>query len=143
MIVYADTSFLVSLYGSDADSAAATAAAQRQPLFLLAPYGETEFLNAIELRVFREEWTRNEARVVHEKFLQHVAAGMLHTETLPPEVWKEALNLSRRYTATVGIRSLELLHVASARILKPDAFCSFAKQQCKLAKALGLRLAPV
>lgn len=143
MIVYADTGFLVSLYGGDANSAAATAVVQGEPVFLLTPLVEAEFLNAVELRVFRKQWTRREARVVTEKFLQHVGAGVFQTEPFSPEVWKEALTLSRRHTAALGIRTLDLLHVAAVKVLKPDAFYTFDQRQGKLAKAERLRVAPV
>jgi len=38
---------------------------------MLTPLGEAEFTNAAELRVFRKERTRQQARSVHELFLQH------------------------------------------------------------------------
>lgn len=142
MTVYADTGFLVSLYGGDSNSEAATAAVQGQPFFLLTPLGETEFVNAIELRVFRKDWTRREARAVHEKFLEHVAGGVFQQQALNDDLWKEAIHLSRRHTAAVGIRTLDLLHVASAKLFRPDAFCSFDQRQRKLAKALRLRVIP-
>ena len=58
MIAYADTGFLVSLYGQDSNSATATTLVRSKPVFLLTSLGEAEFINAVELRVFRKEWTR-------------------------------------------------------------------------------------
>jgi predicted nucleic acid-binding protein len=142
LIVYADTGFLISLYGEDANSAAASAVVRGKPVFILTPLGEVEFMNGVELRVFRKQWTRQEAQVVNEKFLQHQGAGLFQIESLGPEVWQAALTLSRRHTAILGIRTLDLLHVASVKVLKPDAFYTFDERQRKLAKAERLRVAP-
>lgn len=43
---------------------------------MLTSLGEAEFTNAVELRVLRKEWTRLEARSVHDLFPQHQAAGV-------------------------------------------------------------------
>ena len=142
MIAYADTGFLVSLYGQDAHSDAATALVKSKPVFILTPLGEAEFTNAVELRLFRKEWTRAEARSVHESFLQHQAAGVFRVEPIGSDVWEKALVLSRRYTAKFGARTLDLLHVVAALVLKPDAFYTFDKRQRKLARAERLRVLP-
>ena len=53
---YFDSSFLVSLYTPDANSAAAAARIRHaiRP-FPLVPFGELELINAIQLRLFRRE----------------------------------------------------------------------------------------
>ena len=142
MIAYADTGFLVSLYGQDDHSATATALVKSRPVLILTPLGEAEFTNAIELRVFRNEWTRREARFVHEHFLQHQAAGVFRMESLSSEAWEKALILSRRYSAKLGTRTLDLLHVAAALVLKPEVFYTFDMRQHKLARAERLRVLP-
>jgi hypothetical protein len=142
LIAYADAGFLVSLYGQDDHSAAATAVVASKPVFILTPLGEAEFTNAVELRVFRKEWTRREARLVHEHFLQHQGAGVFRLEPLGSEVWEKALILSRRRSAKLGTRTLDLLHVAAALVLRPDVFYTFDERQRKLAKAERLRVLP-
>ena len=142
MIAYADTGFLVSLYGQDGHSPAATALVKSKPILMLTPLGEAEFTNAIELRVFRKEWTKWEARSVHQLFLDHCAAGLFRSEALSSDVWDQATALARRYSAKFGSRTLDILHVASALILKPDAFYTFDKRQRKLAEAEQLRVLP-
>lgn len=142
MIAYADTGFLISLYGEDDNSAQATALIQARPVFILTPLGEMEFLNAIELRVFRKEWTRREARAVRQEFLHHQGTGFFQMEPSGSEVWQTARNFSRRYTAKLGLRTLDLLHVAAALAFKPDAFYSFDQRQRKLATAEGLTVLP-
>jgi predicted nucleic acid-binding protein len=142
LIVYADTGFLVSLYGQDDHSAAATALVRSKPVFILTALGEAEFTNALELRVFRKEWRRQEARSVRELFLRHQAAGIFRAEPLTSEVWEKALLLARSYSAKLGTRTLDLLHVASVLILRPDVFYTFDKRQRKLAKVERLRVLP-
>jgi predicted nucleic acid-binding protein len=142
LIAYADTGFLVSLYGQDDLSATAAELVKSEPVFMLTPVGEAEFINALELRVFRKEWTRREARSVRDVFLQHQAAGVFRPAPLGSEVWEKALALARRHSSKLGARTLDLLHVASAILLKPDVFYSFDKRQRKLAKAERLRILP-
>jgi predicted nucleic acid-binding protein len=142
LIAYADTGFLVSLYGQDDHSATATSLVRPRPVFLLTPLGDAEFTNAIELQVFRKQWTRREARAVHTEFEQHQAAGVFRIERLESEVWEKALTLSRRYSARLGTRTLDLLHVAAALALNPDVFFSFDERQRKLANAVRLHVLP-
>ena len=76
MIAYADTGFLVSLYSQDSHSLiASTLIRSSKPTFILTPLGETEFTNALQLRVFRKEWASRDARLVRESFEQHQAAA--------------------------------------------------------------------
>ncbi len=142
MTAYADTGFLISLYAEDADSAKATALVKTKPVFILTPLVEAEFTNAVELRVFRKQWTRREADAVREHFLRDQGAGVFQMEPFDSDVWQTALNLSRRYTARLGVRTLDLLHVAAAAVLKPDAFYTFDERQRRLAKAERLPVLP-
>jgi predicted nucleic acid-binding protein len=142
LIAYADTGFLVSLYGQDEHSVVATALVRSKPVFILTALGEAEFANALQLRVFRKEWTLREARSVYEVFLHHQADGVFRSEPLTSEVWEKALVLARRYSAKFGTRTLDLIHVASAVTLRPDAFYTFDRRQSKLAKAQRLRVLP-
>jgi predicted nucleic acid-binding protein len=96
----------------------------------------------VQLQVFRKQWTRREARLVQEQFLQHQSAGVLRIEPLRSEVWEKALALSRRHSAKLGTRTLDLLHVAAAVVLRPDAFYTFDERQKKLAKVERLRVLP-
>ena len=142
MIAYADTGFLISLYGQDAHSATATGLVKSKPVFLLTPLGEAEFTNAVQLQVFRKQWTRREARLVQEQFLHHQAAGVFRVEPLGAEVWEKALVLSRRHSSKLGTRTLDLLHVATAIVLSPDVFYTFDERQGKLASAERLQVLP-
>lgn len=142
MIAYPDPGFLVSLYGEDNHSPAATELVKCHPVFMLTSLGEAEFINALELRVFLNAWTRQEAREVYKEFLASQNAAIIRSEPFPPGAWERAVVLSRRHGAAWGTRTLDALHVASAVILKPDAFLTFDKRQSQLARAEGLRVLP-
>ena len=115
MNVYADTSFLVSLYGRDPHSPAALSEVKRRrPIFLLTPFGEAEFTNAVQLRIFHKEWTPAEARAVAEEFLEDVRTGILRIEGLPLGVYELAHTLSRRRTPKLGTRTLAQLRQFNA-----------------------------
>jgi len=116
--------------------------ANSRPTFLLTPLGEAEFVNALELQVFRKGWTRRQAREVYDEFLASQAAAVIRSEPFPPEAWQRAAILSRGHGALLGTRTLDVLHVASALVLKPDVFLTFDKRQHQLAKAEGLRVLP-
>ena len=142
MIAYADTGFLISLYREDDHSAAASALIQSNPVFLLTPFIEAEFTNALQLAVFRKRSTIDETRMIHESFAQHQLSGVLRAVPLSSEVWESAVALSHRHTAKLGVRTLDVIHVAAALVLTPDVFFSFDERQRKLARAERLRLLP-
>lgn len=142
MIAYADTGFLISLYADDHNSVPARALTGNRPVFVLTPFGETEFLHVLQLRVFRKEWTYREASAVRDIFLVHQRAGLFHPEPFSPEIWQTAQTISFRHAAKLGVRTLDLLHVAAVLNLKPDAFYSFDERQRRLAKAEGLDVLP-
>lgn len=143
MNAYADTGLLISLYGQDANSGSARSLGQRhQPTFVLTGFGEAEFANACQLCVFRRQWTSSEARLVREAFRSDIHAGVFRLEEVPVHVWSLAETLSEQHAAALGTRMLDVLHVAIALLLNPEAFCSLDRRQRRLARASGLRVLP-
>jgi predicted nucleic acid-binding protein len=69
-----------------------------------------------------------------------MAAGRF---TIADILWRSALNrateLSRAYTPTLGVRSLDVLHVACALELGRRFFLTFDTRQLELAKVSGLK----
>ena len=109
---------------------------------MLTGFGEAEFANACQLCVFRKQWTSSEAREIRETFRSDIRAGVLHLEDVPVQVWRLAETLSDQHAAALGVRVLDVLHVAMAVLLKPDVFCSFDERQRTLARAKGLHVLP-
>ena len=139
MSSYLDSSLLTSLYAPDAHSVAAREyLLQAAGPFLLTPFGEAELTNAIELRVFRREITAAQARAALARLAAHIADAVFHAAPVPAAVYDVARQLSRRHTATLGTRTLDILHVAAALVLHADSFYTFDRAQAHLARAAGL-----
>jgi hypothetical protein len=69
------------------------------------------------------------------------ASGDMRPMPLPAYVlWQEAERISRAHTPAIGVRTLDLLHVAAARVLKATRFCTFDTRQHALVRAAGLQI---
>jgi len=137
--VYPDTSFLVSLYSPDLHSARAAAQVARlRGVLLLTPLSELELINALELRIFRKDATTTEVRRARAEFEEHARSGVFELEAMPTTVYKRARQISRKQTALRGLRTLDILHVASALLLRAERFWTFDQLQFELASAEGL-----
>ena len=105
---------------------------------LITPLGELEHVNAVRLRLFRKEMSMAEARAVNAAFRADLEGGVYALRAPPGEVFTRANQLAAKFTARLGTRSLDILHVAAAIVLRADAFHTFDDRQRKLAKAAGL-----
>jgi predicted nucleic acid-binding protein len=139
--IYADPSFLVSLYIPDANSSAAlrTMQASSGDRFVTA-LCELEVVNAFGLRVFRKQASPAEANAALTNFEKDLHEGLFQLRGLPERVFERAKQLSQQTTAKLGTRTADLLHVAAALELGVDCFYSFDQQQRKLAHAVRLKL---
>jgi len=144
MAAYADTSALVSLYTPDSNSQHASALfRESEDLFLVTPFGESEFVNSIELRVFRKEISSSDAEKTLRDFQKDLDAKMfLAARPVPPEAYDRAQLLSRRYTRQIGVRGMDVIHVAIALEMNDEMFFTFDKNQGNLAKRAGLAVRP-
>lgn len=139
MSAYADTSFLVSLYILDANSAQAADRMQRMQLpVIVTQFSELELINALQLRLFRRELPPAKIRAAYATFREDVAGGILSFIPTSDAIYTEARRISRRWTRTLGTRTLDVIHVASALVLRADAFHTFDERQRKLARAVKL-----
>ncbi|MGH7946478.1 MAG: type II toxin-antitoxin system VapC family toxin [Opitutaceae bacterium] len=142
MSAYVDTGFLCSLYAPDDHTRKAVARMARQPLPLPFVWlHQLELRNALRLRVFRGEITGAQRDASLNTMLADLAAGVL-AHGAPPlgEVMTEAERLSALHSETIGTRSLDILHVASAVVLGAKEFLTFDQRQAALAKAAGLKV---
>lgn len=140
MKIYADSSFLVSLYSADSNSAAASSTMEASSgECLVTTLGELEVVNAFGLRVFRKEVSAAQARESLLDFEKDLRDGSLQLRGLSDAILEQAGQLSRQTTAKLGTRTAELLHVAAALELGADYLYSFDRQQRKLARSVGLK----
>jgi predicted nucleic acid-binding protein len=141
LIVYADTSFLFSLYVPDANSSAAAAIMKRlKPPLLATDFAEFEFINALNWRIFRKELRAAEEQAVLLSFSRDIHAGALRILPISSTTFAQARRIARTHTRLLGTRALDVLHVASALALRATTFCTFDKNQASLAAALALRI---
>jgi hypothetical protein len=144
MKAYADTGFVVSLYKAETTSAeAAQAMSQLQAPVLLSQLGELELHNAFPLAVFRGEIDPTSALRKKQLFAEDLAKGVFFIQPVPAAaLYQKAIELAERHSATLGTRSLDLMHVAAALILKADLFLSFDERQRNVAEAEGMEIGP-
>jgi predicted nucleic acid-binding protein len=106
----------------------------------LTHHGRTELINSIALAAFRNEISLDAAETSWLALDQAFQAGAFRQADL---LWRAALNrageLSRRYSAQFGTRSLDVLHVACALELQAKHFLSFDQRQIALAETVGLK----
>ena len=141
MTIYAEPSFLVSLYAPDANSEAALRTMQATVgELLITPLGELEAVNAFRLRVFRRHASSVEADTALANFENDLREGIFQFRDLPEPIFERARQLSRQTTAKLGTRTADLLHVAAALELGADYLYSFDQQQRKLARTVHLKL---
>jgi hypothetical protein len=114
MPAYADTSFLARVYTPHADSTKAVAWVQRATQALpLTPLHRHELRNAVRLRVFRGEVTPDQRQEAFREIDADLADHVLTHAAIPwTDVFREAESLAAAHTESLGVRSMDLLHVA-------------------------------
>lgn len=139
-----DTSFLFSLFGNDPHTSAAQAWARRtqRPLAVTA-LQRYELANAIRFAAFRKAISSTDATASLAAFDADLKHGTLQmTPCDLAAVVNEAERLSELHTLLGGHRSFDILHVATARVLRAAMFLSFDVNQRKLASAANLSIGP-
>jgi predicted nucleic acid-binding protein len=137
---YADTSLLFSLYSTDANSPKADAwrTANPNPLPFTA-FHRLELRNALNLAVFQKRLTPVEIQSAWQEVETDIAAGLLVvTGGLWHRVFGEAEAIAANHTSAIGCRTLDVLHVAAARLIGTTEFCTFDTRQFALAGQIGL-----
>lgn len=147
MIAYPDTSFLCSLYREQdhTDAAIAHRSQMTEPL-RVSRLLDFEFRQAIRLQVWlhqqdkKKGYGQKEADQMLADWASDIATGVVEIIPVDHEaVLRLAEFLSSTYTPSGGNRTLDILHVATAKHLSAKDFLSFDARQKKLAKSIGLR----
>lgn len=103
-------------------------------------FGEFEFTNAVAWRVFRKQVLVGQQSAVFDAFEKDIEEGMIRITPIPAAAFARAKQIARTQTPVIGNRALDVLHVASALVLRADTLFTFDSKQAKLASALGLRV---
>jgi len=141
--LYLDSSLVVKLYVPETNSAAVIKfiEARRQPL-VVTRHLSLEVQTAIRRRVFDQSLPADRAKQAIQNFNRDVGSGDVFNDPALDlhEVYGRALRLSRDWADTLGVRTLDILHVASALELKLDEFATGDERQAKLAERCGLKV---
>ncbi len=144
MDAYFDSAIIVKLYVQEANSAEAIRLVSSQT----APYALTswqvlEVRNAIRLKGFRHEVTPIEVTQSIAALEQDIGAGRwVRPSHTVAAVELKAEELSAGHAATLGCRTLDIIHVAAALVMGAKEFVTFDHRQAALARTAGLAVKP-
>jgi predicted nucleic acid-binding protein len=140
--VYVDPSALLKLYLKEPESRAMAAWRSKfgDPV-LVTHHGQVELINGIGLALYRGMITDETHDAALAALDDDFAQGRYRqTDVLWRATLKRAADLSREHTPTLGCRSLDILHVASAIELELSHFATFDARQQQLAQTVGLKV---
>lgn len=140
--IYADPSALLKLYLKEPESRAMADWRKKvgDPL-LVTHHGRVELTNGIGLAAYRGIITDK----IHDAAMAALDDDFAQGRYRPGDVlWratlKRASELSRQHTRSIGCRSLDIVHVASAVELEFRYFATFDVRQQELARLAGLKV---
>jgi predicted nucleic acid-binding protein len=140
--IYVDPSALLKLYLSEPESRAMASwrAKVGNPL-LVTHHGRVELANGIALALYRAAINDE----IHAAALAALDDDFEQGRYRQADIlWRATLNragaLSRQHTRSIGCRSLDLIHVASAIELGMKHFVTFDLRQQQLARSVGLKV---
>ena len=144
MKTYFDSAVLVKAYCLEATSPQALVLIKRASAPLpITPLHSLEIRNALRLKRHRKELTESQLRGALQSLDDDIASGFLQAvEHDLQAVYQQGELLSAAHAVSTGARSLDVLHVAAALILKAGEFVSFDRRQRSLAVRAGLRISP-
>lgn len=147
MKIYADTSFLASFYiATDALHGDALAIYQtwtKPPRLPLTPFGMLELRNVFSRLQHKGKMHMGDARQCEQYIKQDINDGVLDARPLLAYEWMEAaMDIAEKVTPITGTRTLDVLHLAHARLNGAKTILSFDKNQRLAARAAGLAVIP-
>ncbi len=144
MSAYADSSFLLKLYIREPETVAAWQTVN-------SGIGELSFTNLLRLEMTNgirrcaasRKITNSQAARALRLLRAHLQSPLYARVGVPWEsIYRRALRLSRKHAETLHVRSLDLLHVATALEIGATEFLSFDDRQRRTASAEGLNVLP-
>ena len=142
--VYVDSGVLVKLYCAEPDSPRAAALVQQHPPPLpVTDWQQLEVRNALRLKAFRSELTAGQLAQALLDLDADLASGLfIRTPVQADALHAAAEDLSAQFSTTIGCRSLDILHVAAARLLAATTMITLDVRQASLARQVGLIVLP-
>jgi hypothetical protein len=140
--LYVDSSVLRWLYVHGAKSSAVARWRHRMsPAMPVTRFGRVELTNAIAAAAFRGELDADGRDRAWQALAEDLGSGALVLTDIPwRAVLDRAADLGRQYTPVLGVRSLDILHVASALELDARQMATYDDRQGRLGQACGLKV---
>lgn len=140
--VYFDTSVIVKLYVlEDGSEEIFNFIKKNKKPLLLNQLQETELNNAFSLKAFRKEMSSIQLSALTTKFQRDIAMGRFVRQKVDwSNIWKLAQKLSKKYSISIGCRTMDIMHVAIASHINASFFFTNDERQKKLALALGMNV---
>ena len=144
MTTYFDSGVIVKLYVPEPNSAEAIRLVTAcTPPVLLTDWQAIEVRNAFRLKRFRREITTPQLRAALRAFAEDERLGRWQRPPLDLEqTLRRAELVSSKLAASLGCRTLDVIHVAAALVLGVRELASFDLRQRQVAKRLRLRVLP-
>jgi uncharacterized protein len=135
---YLDTSFLFKFYLIEPDSEEAVAWFQRnRSSVFVSPLSDIELITSF----LRQDSIVAGGRAV-ENYLEDLRANVYVKLEMDAEVFVVAADVARRYSRDYKLRSLDILHLATALRYGIPAIGTYDKRLAEAAMAMGLRVLP-
>ena len=139
MRTYVDSSALVAVYVSERFSKTARSVVRGAGQVPFTALHQLEVRNGFELMVGRGLITKDESLAIKGQLQDDLENQRLVEVSLDLDrVFLDAVELSRLHTSKLLSRSLDLLHVAAARVALCTEFVSADDRQLAVAKISGL-----
>ena len=144
MITWADSSFVVSLYVDDSHTKKAMAYLAANPYaIVLTAFSKTEAQHALRMCAFRGDISERQLIQALMTFERDQDEGFYEPFELEGDsLFQKTAQLSHRHALSPGTRYLDILHVASALLVKSKRFLTFDARQGRLAGSAGLEVKP-
>jgi predicted nucleic acid-binding protein len=142
---YADPSALLKLYLRERESQAVARWRSRagNPL-PLTHHGRVELINGLGLAAHRRLISGTAHRHALDFLAEDITVGRYRMADVPwRAVFERAAQISAEHAGSMGCRTLDVIHIASALELDLRQFLTFDQRQAQLAHALGLKLVRV
>jgi len=95
-------------------------------------------MNALELRIFRKELTREQVDQARSALEEDIRRGVFRVFELEPGVFVRAKKLITQTTSILGCRAADILHVGAALEIGAVRFFTFDQRQRSLARRMKL-----
>jgi predicted nucleic acid-binding protein len=145
MIWYADASWLVAAFGRDDHTPRARAWLRKCVELPILVSRLTILETEIAWRACLKDGRMSAAehQIARQQLKQGLLEGILAKRELRPHQWfPQAHRISDHAEIGTVCRSLDVLHVSAAKLLKATGFLTFDEAQSKLAEHEGLKVEP-